>query len=114
MGDPKKEPLCTVKELLVFGLICVVYSSVLFSLDPEWVAWAAPLAFGGALYAGDPPPASVYLAPPQGVFPMAFLFGVLSLLALALIPLVVSKHRNWPSRSKAELERRGIAKAEIF
>ena len=34
MGDPAKEPLCTVKELLVFGVFCVVYSSILFSLGP--------------------------------------------------------------------------------
>ena len=32
----------------MFGVICVVYSSILFSRDPEWVGWAAPLVFGGA------------------------------------------------------------------
>ena len=71
MADPGKEPLCTVKELLVFGVICVVYSSILFSLDPEWVGWAAPLVFGGAFYAADPPPASAHLSSPRHVFPAA-------------------------------------------
>lgn len=35
MENPEKEPLCTVKELLVFAVICAVYSSILFSMDPE-------------------------------------------------------------------------------
>jgi len=96
---PGREPLCTVKELLVFRVICIVYGSIIFSSDPEWVAWAAPMAFGGALYTADPPPASVHLASPQDVFPVAFFFGVLSLFALALVPLVVSRH-HWPSRFK--------------
>ncbi len=88
MGDPEKEPLCTVKELLAFGVIGVVYSSILFSLDPEWVAWAAPLAFGGSLYAADPPPASAHLDLPQHVFPTAYLFYVLSLLCIVLLSLI--------------------------
>jgi hypothetical protein len=85
VGNPEKEPLCTVKELLVFGVICVVYSSVLFSVDPEWVAWAAPLVFGGALCATDPPPASAHLGSPHDVFPVAYLYNVLALLCLVLL-----------------------------
>ena len=57
-------------------MICIIYSSILFSLDPEWVGWAAPLAFGGALYAAGPPPASAHLGSPGDVFPMAYLCDV--------------------------------------
>lgn len=86
MADTEKEPLCTVKELLVFGVICIVYSTVLFSLDPEWVGWAAPLAFGGALYTADLPPASANLGSPDDVIVVAFLYGLVSLLAFSLLP----------------------------
>lgn len=90
------ERLFTKTELLIYAVIAVVYSAVLFSLDPEWVAWAAPLAFGGSLCAQDPPPASAHLGSPQDVLPLAYVYSVLSLLALALVPLVRSKP-NWLS-----------------
>ncbi len=103
--DPEKAPLCTVKELLAFGLMCVVYASIIFSLDPEWVAWAAPLAFGGALSAADPPPASIHLGAPPHTLTMAFLCSLLSLFALALLTLVRDgQHLNWLSRAKAKLK----------
>ena len=96
MGNPEKEPLCTDKELLVFGVICIVYSSIIFSLDPEWVGWAAPLVFGGSLYAADPPPASAHLASTPHVFLMAYLYGVLSLFGIVLLTLVRSRRRlSW-------------------
>jgi hypothetical protein len=111
MADPEKEPLCTVKELLVFGVICVVYSSILFSLDPEWVGWAAPLVFGGALYAADPPPASAHLSSPQHVFPAAYLCYVLSLFGIVLLTLVRDRrHLSWLWWFKAKSESGSIAK----
>ena len=115
MGDPEKEPLCTVKELLVFGVFCVVYSSILFSLDPEWVGWAAPLVFGGALYAADPPPSSVHLDSPQHVFAMAYLCDVLSLFAIVLLTLVREKqHLSWLWWVRVESESGSIAKLRGF
>jgi len=107
MGNPEKEPLCTVKELLVFGVFCVVYSSILFSLDPEWVGWAAPLVFGGALYAADPPPASAHLDSPQHVFPTAYLCYVISLFGIVLLTLVRdSPHtRRWWLKAESETGR---------
>jgi hypothetical protein len=115
MAENQKEPLCTVNELLGFGLLCLVYGAILFSMDPEWVAWAAPLAFGGALYASEPPPASAHLGSPQGVIVAAYLYGVLSLLAIALLPLALAKRRStWLSWLKAESECGSIARLRSF
>jgi len=115
MGDPEKEPVCTVKELLVFGVFCVVYSSILFSLDPEWVGWAAPLVFGGALYAADPPPASAHLDLPQHVLPTAYLCYVMSLFGIVLLTLVRDRrYLSWLWWFKAESESGSIAKVRRF
>jgi hypothetical protein len=110
-----KEPLCTFKELLGFAVICIVYSTILFSLDPEWVGWAGPLAFGGALYAADPPPASANLGSPQHVFLMAYLFDLLSLFGIVLLTLVRARRRlNWLWWLKAESESGSIARVRRF
>jgi hypothetical protein len=115
MGDPEKDPLCTVKELLVFGVICIIYSSILFSLDPEWVGWAAPLVFGGALYAADPPPVSAHLGSTPHVFLMAYLYGVLSLFGIVLLTLVRSRRRlSWLWWFRAESEIGSMAKVRRF
>jgi len=115
MGDPKKEPLCTVNELLVFGGICILYSAILFSLGPEWIGWAAPLAFGGVLYAADPPPASIHLHSPHDVFPMAYLCDALSLFSIVLLALVRDKrHLNWRWWFKANSESGSIARVRRF
>jgi len=115
MGDPEKEALCTVKGLLVFAVICIVYSSILFSLDPEWVAWAAPLAFGGALYTADPPPASAHLASPGNVFPAAYLCDVVSLFGIVLLTLVPdSRHLSWMRWFRAQSASRSIRKVRRF
>ena len=104
MKDTAKEPLCTVKGLLLFAAIAVVYSSILFSLDSEYVGWAAPLVFGGALYAPDPPPASAHLALPSDVLPLAYLYGSLALFAIMLLNLVQNRrHLDWLSWFKAEI-----------
>ena len=115
MDDPAKEPLCTVKGLLLFAAISVVYSSILFSLDPEYVAWAAPLVFGGSLYAPDPPPASAHLALPSDVLPLAYLYGCLALFAIVLLKLIQNRrHLDWLSWLKTEPERGSIAKLRSF
>ncbi|MGA7646090.1 MAG: hypothetical protein WCF61_13765 [Terriglobales bacterium] len=115
MGDPEKEPLCTVKELLAFGVICVVYCSIFFSMDPDWVAWAAPLVFGGSLYAADPPPASAHLDLPLHVFPTAYLFYVLSLLCIVLLTSIRDRQSsagNGGSTPESEIGR--IAQVRRF
>ena len=115
MGNPEKEPLCTLKELLAFGVICIIYSSILFSLDPEWVGWAAPLAFGGALYAAGPPPASAHLSSPGDVFPMAYLCYVLSLFGIVLLSAARDRRRlSWPWWLKAVSASGSIAKVRRF
>jgi hypothetical protein len=115
MADPEKEPLCTVKELLVFAVFCVVYSSILFSLDPEWVGWAAPLVFGGALYTADPPPASAHLDSPQHVFPTAYLCYSISLFGIVVLTLVRDRqHLSWLWWFRAKSESGSIAKIRRF
>lgn len=113
--DSEKDPLFTVKGTLLFAVFGVVYSSILFSLDPEWVAWAAPLAFGGSLYASDPPPASAHLALSRDVFPTAYLYGCLALFAITLLDLVQSRqHLNWLAWLKAKSERGSAARLRAF
>jgi hypothetical protein len=115
MADTEKDPLCTVDELLVFGVICIVYCAILFSVDPEWVGWAAPLAFGGALYAADPPPASANFGSPQDVIVLAYLYGLVSLLGISLLPRVEgTSHFSWLSWLKAESESGSIARVRRF
>jgi hypothetical protein len=112
---PAAEPLCTAKELLVFAVICVVYAAVLFSLDPEWVAWAAPLAFGGALYTPSAAPASADLGPPGGLFQMAYFFDVVGLVALAFLGLAKGKAQfNWLAWWKAASENGNIARVRSY
>lgn len=111
MRDPEEEPLFTVNGVLLFAVYGVVYGWILFSLDPEYVAWAAPLVFGGSLYASDPPPASAHLTQPTDVLPVAFVCGCLALLAIALFDLLQKRrHLDWPSWLKAEFERGSVAK----
>jgi hypothetical protein len=74
--------------VLLFAASGVVYSWILFSLDPVYVAWAAPLVFRGSLYASDPPPASAHLALPGDVLPLAYLSGCAALFAIVLLNLV--------------------------
>jgi hypothetical protein len=115
MQDPEERPLFTVKGVLLFAAIGVVYSSILFSLDPEYVAWAAPLVFGGSLYASDPSPASAHLAIPSDVLPLAYVYGCLALFAIVLLSLVQSRrHFDWLSWLKAEFERSGVARLRGF
>ena len=115
MKDPEEEPLVTVKGVLLFAAYGVVYSWILFSLDPEYVAWAAPLVFGGSLYASDPPPASAHLTLPSDVLPLAYLYGCLALFAIVLLDLVQSRrHLDWLSWLKVEAERGSFAKLGSF
>jgi hypothetical protein len=115
MKDPDKDPLFTVKGIILFAVVGVIYASILFSLDPEWVAWAAPLAFGGSLCASVPPPASVHLALSGGELPWAYLYGCLALFAITLLDLVQSRrHLNWLSWLKAESGYGSVAKLRAF
>jgi len=85
MGHTPKEPLFTRKELLLVGSLGVIYAAVIFSMDPEWVGWAAPVAFGGALTAAGPPPTAEFSAPPREFFEAACYLSVLSLAALSVL-----------------------------
>lgn len=85
MGQAQKEPLFTPREWLVVISLWVLYAALIFSMDPEWVGWAAPLAFGGALSAGDLPPHLASSAPPQQTFELASFLSLISLGALGVV-----------------------------
>jgi hypothetical protein len=76
------------KELLFGMALCALYTALLLSMNPEWVGWAAPLVFGGALVASGPPPVPVFSAPPREVFEMASSMSLFSLLALGLLSAI--------------------------
>ncbi len=114
MKNPGAEPLFTMKALVVGGVLYSIYGVILFSMDPEWVAWAGPMALGGALYVPDPPPA--LFSSPQEAFQMASLFSLLSLFTLGLLIVLRGEPRlGWLSWLKAALingRRKGLAKAQ--
>jgi hypothetical protein len=115
MKHPEEEPLFTGKGVLLFAAYGVVYGWILFSLDPEYVAWAAPLVFGGSLYVSDPPPASAHLAQPSDVLPLAFVYGCMALFAIALFDLLQSRrHLDWPSWLRAEFQRGSVARLRSY
>ena len=85
MKAQAEEPLFTTKGLLLGGIFFSIYAAILFSMDPAWVMWAAPMAMG-ALYVPDPPPP--LFAHPEDAFQMSFVASLVSLLALAVVTVV--------------------------
>jgi hypothetical protein len=79
------EPLFTLKEMIVGALLFTAYAAILFSLDPQWVGWAGPLVFGGALYAADAPPVRLISLSPQETFEMASVLSLVSVFVLGLL-----------------------------
>jgi hypothetical protein len=114
MKDRAKDPLFTVNGVLLWAIYAVVCALILFSLEPEWVAWAAPLAFGGSLYASDPPPASAQFALSRDLLPWAYLYGCVALFALLLLDLFLGRHFKWLSGLKAECQRGSVARLRTF
>lgn len=105
MGNPPNEPLFTPKEWLMVVSLWVIYAVVLFSMDPEWVGWAGPLAFGGALVASDPPPVALFSASPREIFEMASFMSLFSFLALGLLMVIRGEPRiGWLTRTRQSLE----------
>jgi hypothetical protein len=85
MGHSPKEPLFTPKEWLVVVSLWLFYAVAIFSMDPEWVGWAAPLAFGGALTAAGRPPVPAFSASPEETIGAAALLSLFSLAAISLL-----------------------------
>jgi hypothetical protein len=92
MDHSPNEPLFTPKEWLIVLSVWFVFAATVFSMDPEWIGWAAPLVFGGALVATGPPPNSMLSTPPREVFEPAFLVSLLSIAVLELLQV----HRGEP------------------
>jgi len=88
MDHSPKERFFTPKEWLLILSLWIFYAVVIFSMDPRWVAWSAPLAFGGALAAAGPPPFPIFNASSQEVFGSAAFLSFLSLATLAFVPLL--------------------------
>lgn len=114
MTDPTHEPLFTIKGLLLGAALCSVYAVLLLSMDSQWVGWAAPLAFGGALVASGPPPVAVFSASPREVFEMASSMSLLSLLALGLLSVLRGERSvGWFARARQSLETRLLTLATL-
>lgn len=76
------------RSVIVGALLLTAYGLLLFSLGPEWVMWAGSMAMG-VLYLPD-------LTPPivEGTclaVRMAFLSGLLTLFALAILTGVIGE-----------------------
>jgi hypothetical protein len=114
MKDRENDPLFTVNGVLLWTIYAVLCASILFSLDPQWVAWAAPLAFGGSLYASDPPPAPAHLALSRDLLPWAYLYGCVALFALTLLDLLLGRRLKWRSGLRAECQHGSVARLRTF
>ena len=113
MKKLRGEPLFTMKALVVGAVLFSIYGVVLFSMDPAWVAWAGPMALGGALYVPDPPPA--LFSAPQEVFQVASLFSLFSLFTVGLLIALRGEPRlGWLSWLTAAIKgrREGLAKGK--
>lgn len=85
MCHQPKEPLFTPKQWVLVMSLGAFYALVLFSVGPQWVAWAGPVAFGGALSVAGPPPTPTFSASPGETFSVAEFLCLLSLGALTLV-----------------------------
>ena len=115
MKDRDEGPLFTVNGVLLWTIYAVVCS-----LDPILArspmgSLGRPLAFGGSLYASDPPPASAQLALSRDLLPWAYLYGCGALFALTLLDLVLRRQRfKWLSGLKAEYEQGSVTRLRTF
>jgi len=91
MGGSSKEPLFTPKQWALILVLWIFYALALFSMGPEWVGWAGPIAFGGALTATGAPPSAAFPESPKETFTAA---GFLLLIALAAITLPACLRRE--------------------
>ncbi len=79
------DPLFTIKGLVIGAILFSLYAVILFSLDPEWVMWAGPMALGALYVPNQPPP---LFTRPETVFQMASLFSLLNLAVLFLVAML--------------------------
>jgi hypothetical protein len=108
MKEQAKDPLFTTKGIILLALYGCIYAKIMFSMDPEWVGWAGPMALGALYVPNQPPPLGL---PPKAVFEMGSLVSLLSLLFLGIIG-IVRKERSigvWPW-FEAWLKKQGAAR----
>ena len=95
MKERSEDPIFTANGILLGALYGLTIAVILFSMDPEWVGWAGPMAFGALYVPNQPPPLGL---PPKAVFEMGSLVSLLSLLFLGIIG-IVRKEKSigvWP------------------
>ena len=85
MKEQAKDPLFTTKGIILLALYGCIYAKAIFSMDPEWVGWAGPMALGALYVPNQPPPLDI---PPKAVFEMCSFLSLLSLLFLGIITIV--------------------------
>ncbi len=85
MKEEPEDPLFTTRGIILWALYGCIYAAIIFSMDPEWVGWAGPIA-AGALYVPNPPPP--LFNDPKAAFEMGSLVNMLSLLVLVLVSVI--------------------------
>ena len=85
MKEQPEDPLFTMRGIILWALYGCIYAAIIFSMDPEWVGWAGPMALG-ALYVPNPPPP--VFSDPRAAFEMGSWVSVLSLLVLVLVSVI--------------------------
>jgi hypothetical protein len=85
MKDEPEDPLFTTKGVILLALYGCIFAKLIFSMDPEWVGWAGPMALG-ALYVPNPPPP--LFSDPKAAFEMCSLFYMVSALVLVFVSVI--------------------------
>lgn len=105
MGNQPEDKVFTKKGVAIGVLFFSIYDVILFSLDPEWVLWAWPMAMG-ALYVPESPPP--LFADPRAAFEMGLLFNFLSFVAVTFLMVIMREPGlAWLSWVKARLREWG-------
>jgi hypothetical protein len=80
-----EDPVFTTKGIILCALYGSVYAALIFSMDPEWVGWAGPMALGALYVPNSPPP---LFSDPRAAFQMGSWVSVLSLVVLVLVSVI--------------------------
>lgn len=106
MNNHTEERIFTKKGVAIFLLFYSIYGVILFSIDPEWVAWAGPMVLGALYVPNSPPP---LFSDPKAAFQMASLCSLLSLAALMILTLIRGEVQvGWMSWLKPRLRSKGL------
>ncbi len=85
MKEQPEDPLFTTKGIIMGAVYGCIYAAIIFSMDPEWVGWAGPMALGALYVPNTPPP---LFSDPAAALEMGSWFSLLSLVMLVLVSVI--------------------------